>query len=958
MFSKKLLIVTFFITISISLFADTGKVRGKLIDDGTGEPIPFANVSLLQNGTPKGGVASDFDGNYTIEAEPGTYDLLVSYVSYANKKVTGISVKPNDITLVDIRMEGTDMQLDEVVVSVNQARNTENALLTIQKKSVNILDGVSAQSFKKVGDGSAAQAIKRVPGVSIQGGKYVFVRGLGDRYTKTQLNGLDVPGLDPDRNALQMDIFPTNIIDNIIVLKSFTAELPADFTGGIVNIETKEFPEEPTLDVSVGIGYTPGMNLNSNYLTQNKSNTDFLGMDNGYRDEPLNMSESNPNPTGKVPAPLESQNSTAKTQAFNDELAAQQGQSPLNYSLSVAGGNQVNKGEKTLGYTGAVSYKNNTDFYQNREQNFYRKQASDPAVYELRDEVLQQGDLGVNNVFLSGLFGGAMKGKYSKHSITLMHLQNGERRSGIYNEQNLISSNNESKRDNLEYTERSISNVLVSGKYRNVDDNWKYEWKISPTISKIQDKDIRSTAYLINQDDSSFSIDPSEVAFPSRIWRNLNEINLAGKFDVSNKHQLNGHNAVAKFGIAYTYKARNYEILNYELQTKGNLDYTGNPDELLSDDFIWTDEKGEGTFIFGNYQRSNTYEGTQTTLAAYASEEFKITKKLKGVAGLRLEKYDQYYTGQNQIANTNPNNENARIFNNDKILDLLNLFPTISFIYETDENSNLRLGYFRTTARPSFKEKSTAEIVDPLSGLTFIGNIDLVQTNINNYDVRYEYYFRKSQTIALSGFYKTFENPIELTSFQQAPNSFQPRNVGDARVMGIEFESKVNLDILSNRLTNFNFKSNISFINSRVRFDTSANGTLQGKKNGLRAGEELGEFRDMQGQAPYIVNVGLAYSNKEKELEVGLYYNVQGPKLVIVGINLSPDIYSVPFHSLNFNFLKKFGADNSYQLSFGVSNILNDLAEEVTRSYNATDKIFSRYNPGRTFSIGLSKAFK
>ena len=162
----------------------------------------------------------------------------------------------------------------------------------MRAKSANVMDGISAQTFKKIGDGNAA-AVKRVPGVSLQGGKYV-VRGLGDRYTKTTLHGMDIPGLDPDRNSLQMDIFPTNIISNIIVRKSFTADLPADFTGGVVNIETKEFPEKPVTNVSAGIGFTPGMHFNSSYRSYEGGGLDFLGFDDGSRSDPLGMSAFNP----------------------------------------------------------------------------------------------------------------------------------------------------------------------------------------------------------------------------------------------------------------------------------------------------------------------------------------------------------------------------------------------------------------------------------------------------------------------------------------------------------------------------------------------------------------------------------------------------------------------------------------------------------------------------------------
>ncbi len=177
--------------------------------------------------------------------------------------------------------------LDTVVITTSTKRNTENAVLNLQKKSVVVMDGLSAQAIKSSGASNVASAVKSVPGVSIQGGKYVYVRGLGDRYTKSILNGIDIPGLDPDRNTIQMDLFPTNILDNVIVLKSASAEYPADFTGGIVNIVTKDFPTKAEYTLSLGVGYNPDMHFNNNYLTSAGSDTDLFGFDDGTRDLPI-----------------------------------------------------------------------------------------------------------------------------------------------------------------------------------------------------------------------------------------------------------------------------------------------------------------------------------------------------------------------------------------------------------------------------------------------------------------------------------------------------------------------------------------------------------------------------------------------------------------------------------------------------------------------------------------------
>jgi len=174
--------------------------------------------------------------------------------------------------------------------------------------------------------------------------------------------------------------------------------------------------------------------------------------------------------------------------------------------------------------------------------------------------------------------------------------------------------------------------------------------------------------------------------------------------------------------------------------------------------------------------------------------------------------------------------------------------------------------------------------------------------------------------------------------------------------LGIEFEGRVNLGFIQEKFEVLSINSNVSLIQSRVEYDKSEGGTFDGKLNALREGEDLGDFRDMQGQAPYIVNVGLSYKGKVNNVEAGLFYNVQGPKLMIVGINRSPDIYSVPFHSLNFTAFKKLGIDNQFQVGIGIANILDDAVESETDSFRAEARVFNRFNPGRTFSVSFKYA--
>ena len=276
-------VFTFFLALASVAQAEdpkTGLLRGTVIDDDFGDPVMYAEVRVegLDVST-----LTDLDGQYSFELAPGTYTLSVEFLGYAKQVVSEVVVKEGSTELVDVRLTEESEVITEVVVTATQSRNNETALLTIQRKSAVVLDGVSAQSISRIGDSDAGQAIQRVPGVSVEGGKYIYVRGLGDRYTKTTLNGMDIPGLDPDRNTVQMDVFPTSLIDNIIVRKTFAPNMPGDFSGGVVDIATKAFPDKEQFNVKVGLGYNTNTSFNKNFLTYDGGKLDWLGMDDGSR---------------------------------------------------------------------------------------------------------------------------------------------------------------------------------------------------------------------------------------------------------------------------------------------------------------------------------------------------------------------------------------------------------------------------------------------------------------------------------------------------------------------------------------------------------------------------------------------------------------------------------------------------------------------------------------------------
>lgn len=940
MLKKNLLAI--FLILAQWCFAQTGSVSGKLMDGEFNEVLPFANV--LVKGTTIG-TTTDFDGAYSVELEPGTYTLVFSFLGYTSKEITDIVVEAGKTVELNVTLYPASNQLDEVVVTTTVRKNTEASVLNLQKNSVVLMDGLSLESMKTAGANNIASAIRRVPGVSVQDGKYVYVRGLGDRYTKSILNGMDIPGLDPDKNTVQMDIFPTNILENVIVLKSASAELPADFTGGVVNIVTKDFPSQKQMSFSASIGYNPSMHFKDNYLSYQGGATDFLGFDDGTRALPIASNQFIPNPS-------DTQNNVILdviTRRFDKTMAAEQQTSKPNFNLGFSYGNQFNVGENTLGVIASLDYKNTTTFYEGFENGIYQK-APESDVYELRFDRRQRGDLGSNNVLASALAGLSYKTGKSKYKLNLLHIHNGESRAAFFNQRTEISNAIDVVKDNLEYTERSISNALLSGKHTSEDASFVTEWSLSPTYTSVQDKDVRLTTFVID-DANGFSIS-SDAGFPIRLWRDLTEINAVGKIDFSKTYELFGNKSKFNFGGLYSYKNRDYSIYNYNIAffNFNTSSLNGDPNAILLDENIWTRDNNSGSYVRGNFQPANTFSSEQNTIAGYVSNEFKFAEKFKAVLGLRVEQFTTYFTGQN--------NTGTEVYDNEKTIDKLNLFPSSNLIYEIKDNMNVRVSYSRTTARPSFKELSVVQIPDLLTGILFLGNLDLKPTYIDNFDLRYEIYGSDAQMFALSGFYKKFTDPIEIVAYNiTAPNQFTPRNAPSAKVFGVEFESRKNFGFISESLKDLSLNLNLSIIDSKIDMARGENQEYESRQIFARDGETIEGTRQLQGQSPFLINAGLNYNNRDKGIETGVFYNVQGKTLEVVGFGQNPDVFTQPFNSLNFNFSKTFGELQRSKITLKANNILDDNRESLYKSYNAEKQNFSFRKPGVSFSLGYSLTF-
>ena len=966
------LIILILIICGYQSFAQTGIVRGSVIDADNGESL--IGVTILLKGTSIGTI-TDLDGKFFLSVDTGIYNIQISYVSYQTQILEDVKIKLNGLILLNnILLQPSNLELDAVIVKADMIRDNESSMMLVKQRSAAMIDGISSDRMALIGDANAVEAAKRVTGVSVEGGKYVYVRGLGDRYSKTTLNGMEIPGLDPDRNSLQMDIFPTSLMNNITISKNFTPDMPADFTGGLMNLETKDFPDDRILSFSASLGYNPSMHFNSDYLKYQGGSTDFLGFDDGTRALPTAAgNQIIPTPTNGAPTDIV----TRFINSFNPILGASRSTSLLDGSASFNIANQISIGKtkernSKLGYIFSLSYKSEYTYYDDVLIGEYQRY-SDPERMDLRYATVQEGQMGERSILVGAIAGIAYKTTNTKHRITLMHLQSGISRAAQF----LINNNGEAVgqsgylalSDNLEYNQRSIDNILYSGTRIFKNSKWKTDWGISPTLSLSDDPDIRKTAFTVTPTNTFFS--SGAGGNPSRIWRSLQEYNLPVRVDFIYDYDILGSISKLNFGISNIYKYRDYEILFFDIQFFGNQNWPNpDPNIVLTSENIFPNQPNSIYYQSGNNNPNpNEYQSSINNSALYISNELQIASRIRTIIGIRMEYYTQYHTGRDQ-SYASGDLINGRNLVNENVLETINLFPSINLIYRISEKDNLRLAYSRTVARPSFKELSFAQILDPITNRIFNGSLfsytnsegitswngNLLETDIDNLDLRWEVFYPEGQMVSVSGFFKRFQNPIELVRIpeQQTSAEFQPRNVGDAMVYGLELEARKHFGFISEALSNLSVNANITVAQSVL---TMSDVEFNARKNFEREGETITNQRRMAGQSPYVINAGMMYSSKDLGLDLGVFYNVKGQTIEVVGIGLSPDVYTEPFHSLNLSLNKKLGKKQYTTIDLKAVNILNSTVQSLYKSFEAENQVFSSFNPGISFGIGINHKF-
>jgi outer membrane receptor protein involved in Fe transport len=946
--------INLFTSLIILLFASaasaqTGTIRGQVIDDGNGEPLIGTTVSI--RGTTMGS-ATDMDGKFTIaNVAPGTHSLQVSFISYLTTVVADVVVAANEVTLVNnIRLKEASTQLQEVVVTSTVLKNSETALLTAQRKSSQVMDGISSEMFSKNNDNDAASAIRRVTGVSVEGGKYMIVRGLGDRYSKAALNKAELPSLDPNKNAVQMDLFPSNLLDNMVVYKTFSPDLPGSFSGGFVEISTKEFPDRFTVKASGSLGYNTNATFNDEFLTGVKGKNYFLGFDDGTYDLPKEAQYGIPAPAFNAAQDVQLD---IITKSFNNSFDPQKEKlSPfLNQNLSFSIGNQYNVLGKQLGFVAGLTYQHNYEYYENGIVGRYFL----PGVAQGQDLIAVR-DFHTDNKGTESVLWGAMANvslrlnPNHKIGLNLLRSQSSDLSSRYL--QGFFPADANADTDELQvrsirYVERSLVSAQLKGDH-SIGGKLKLDWSAAYILLDQVEPDQRFFNNIIAKDpvteESDYFTFQNATSDPSRYYRYLDETDYDGKLNFELPFNNGQQRSKIKFGASYQRKDRNFNerIITYKQQ---NADvYEGVVDDYFADDnlgVITSSPYRLGIYTVETQNLGGSYNGIENIPAAYAMVDMKMTKNLRVSAGARYEGTDI------QLNNTSPflpdSLKTSRLEKND-------VLPAVNVTYELRDNMNLRLAYGKTIARPTFRELSQFTSFDFLGDARETGNVNLRRTSIQSFDVRWEVFPKAGEYISASVFYKNFIDPIErVTSpYNNEPKdglSFFYNNVPQAELIGLEFEFRKSLEFIAVGLRDFKIGTNLTLMKSEVDINKA-------ELEQIRVNNPEAEAtRPLFGQSPYIINATLGYDNLDKKWNVNLVYNIIGPRLFLVSTNGTPNIYEQPRNSLDMTISK--GITNRLNVRLSMQNLL-DAPFKYTQEFASKEYIYQSYQLGSTFSFGIT----
>lgn len=942
-----LLILNFIVNI---LFAQTGKITGKVIQANTGQALGGASLILVSKSLEK---AADLNGVFSFnKLGPGTYTIKCSYAGFQEKIVEEIIVKANENTDITISLESKTS--NEVIIKskkIKAAGETVASLLIAQKNSASVSDGITAESIKKTPDKSSSDVIKRVSGASIQDDKFAVIRGLNDRYNAAFINGAPLPSTESDRKAFAFDIFPSAILDNLVIYKTATPDKTAEFGGGIIEITTKSTSSKRIGIITFSQGFNSLITGKSRYVSEIKGKNDWLGLDDGTRALPNGL----PNKIGFLNLP----------DRFNDELNLAKGfakykwgvkniNTSPNASFQLAKSFNINLKDKEFITTlFSINYNRNFIFSTGERNSFdgpgsYTGSPTDPGYYPTQrrkvidsiynDEVIWAA-LGNVSIKINNLNTISWKNNLSVNTDNRL-----VRRVGNYDfdeEPNAIRT--ETYRA---FISDKIYTTQLIGEHQLGNFKTRINWlaAYSKVNREIPNQMISTSSSLPNGGAAA------NDANGGMISTNSEENIKNAKIDISQPYTFIKNNQnIVKIGAGYQRRERDFASRQLGFIKYGGTSYqvdesiyTLPEDQRFLGQYLGVTASGKaGVAVQDATVPNSDYMASSTTTHAYIMNDQRF-KKLRLIYGVRMESFNQKLNAAQRGLDT--------IKLNFTKVDFL---PSVNLVFALTPKTNLRLSYSETVNRPEFRELAPFGFFEYITGLFVFGNEKITRAKINNYDFRLEFYPGKAQLLSASFFYKKFTDPIEFVTLPVNINEASYTNNTSATVYGIEAEFRVLLSTL------FVTKNEHTFLNKI---------TLAGNGAYIKSTVPLGKTasgkdisRPLQGQSPYIINSSISYSNEKTGLSSTISINRIGQRLAIAGNKDRPDFYEKERTVIDFQIAKTF-YDNKIELKCNLRDVLAQnitiyLDNDKSQSFTEQDRIFSSNIVPKVFTITASFKF-
>jgi outer membrane receptor protein involved in Fe transport len=848
-----------------------GTVTGHLLDAGTREGLPAATIQVLGGPT----AIAEIDGTFTLTLAPGTYTLLFSTPEYVEQRRT-VTIAPSQSLAVELALASVPRTGTAETIEVEGALDTrkDSAVLAERRASAAVSDAVSAQQIARSPDSNASDAAKRIVAATIQDNRYLVVRGLGGRYSTTLLNGVPLPSPDPDMPAAPLDLFPASLVTNLTINKTFLPDMPGNVAGGALGIETRSYPTKFLFRARIGIAG----NTASSFRTvngQRGGSLDFFGYDDGGRSLPGAIPTDRP----AGDASLSQQEIDAQTAAFRSNWSIKRGMAGPNLGLGATIGDSLRVSDHRLGYFGSVSFGHG---YSRRVNHIQGVGEDDPAGGK-RPSTLQLDDVqGIEQANL-GALGSIGWSPAAHHKLDLFTMYAHGADIATSDVSGTEASTATVDRSRLQFVQRELWFSQLVGNHR-LADAVTLEWQGNVARVMQHEPDTRDLGRSPTGDGRM--VINTTPGSSERVFSELTDDSFGGSLAVRVPLEL----AKIKAGASIQRSARDYQARRFHFTLAGDAPFQ-NPDQA----FDPSKAGGEMTMYEATLP-SDGYDASRTIAGAYAMADVNLTSQLRLVGGARIERSSLDVGLASKIDLMAPPMPRTRSDDSD-------LLPSLNAIYAITPSMNLRAAYATTVARANFRELSPSLYFDYVRRRVLGGNPGLEETHIQNGDLRWELFLGDSEVIAASAFAKHFTRPIERTvTGGGSGDNVSFANADRANSYGIELEARLSLARIAPKLSAFSLAGNLALIGSRIDI-------------------EGGGARPLQGQSPYVANLGLGYDDRSFGTRVDVAYNVFGRRIDEVGVGGGGSIYEEPFHRLDLTISQSL--PRNLRVKLAASNLLN-----------------------------------